>query len=321
MLHKKYFIEIKTASKKQFVDFMIRKRIMGMGVALVTPFTESGEVDYEALDRLVQSQLDGGTDFLCVLGTTAETPTLTTAEKREVRKRIIEKTAGRLPILLGMGGNCTRALVDEIRSEDLTGVDAILTVCPYYNKPSQEGLYRHYKAVAEATELPVYMYNVPGRTGVNLLPDTALRLARDCKNIAGVKEASGNLEQIKEIIDRAPEGFDVLSGDDGLVCDIIGMGGVGAITVFGNAYPAAFAEMTHLAMNGHADEAATLQARFADVCRLLFADGNPAGVKSLLARQGKMCNALRLPLVPASEKTDSAMQQAMTQLDAFLAQR
>lgn len=292
-----------------------------MGVALVTPFTESGEVDYCALDRLVQSQLDGGTDFLCVLGTTAETPTLTAIEKREVRKRIIEKTAGRLPILLGMGGNCTRALVDEIRNEDLAGVDAILSVCPYYNKPSQEGLYQHYKAVAEATELPVYMYNVPGRTGVNLLPDTALRLARDCKNIVGVKEASGNLEQIKEIIANAPEGFDVLSGDDGLVCDIIGMGGVGAITVFGNAYPAAFAEMTHLAMEKRTDEATALQERFDEMCRLLFADGNPAGVKSLLARQGKMCNVLRLPLVPASDRVDSAIGDAMMCLDTFLSQR
>lgn len=289
-----------------------------MGVALVTPFTQSGEVDYEALDNLVQSQLDGGTDFLCVCGTTAETPTLTLEEKRNIRKRIIERVAGRLPILLGMGGNCTHSLVQEIKNEDLTGVDAILTVAPYYNKPNQEGLYRHYKAVADATTLPVYLYNVPGRTGVNLLPDTVLRIAHDCSNVVGVKEASGNLTQIKEIIERAPEGFDVLSGDDGLICDIMQLGGVGAITVFGNAYPEPFTRMTHLAAEGKDEEARKLDAAFAEVCTLLFADGNPAGVKSLLAHQNKMGNNLRLPLAPARAEVDEAMRKSMEKLDAFL---
>lgn len=297
---------------------MMRKRLTGMGVALVTPFTQSGEVDYEALDNLVQSQLDGGTDFLCVCGTTAETPTLTLEEKRNIRKRIIERVAGRLPILLGMGGNCTHSLVQEIKNEDLTGVDAILTVAPYYNKPNQEGLYRHYKAVADATTLPVYLYNVPGRTGVNLLPDTVLRIAHDCSNVVGVKEASGNLTQIKEIIERAPEGFDVLSGDDGLICDIMQLGGVGAITVFGNAYPEPFTRMTHLAAEGKDEEARKLDAAFAEVCTLLFADGNPAGVKSLLAHQNKMGNNLRLPLAPARAEVDEAMRKAMEKLDAFL---
>lgn len=297
---------------------MMRKRLTGMGVALVTPFTESGEVDYVALDKLVQSQLDGGTDFLCVLGTTAETPTLTLEEKRNIRKRIIEKVAGRLPILLGMGGNCTNSLVNEIKSEDLNGVDAILSVTPYYNKPSQEGLYRHYKAIASATELPIYLYNVPGRTGVNMLPETVLRLANECSNIVGVKEASGKLEQIKDIIDNAPQGFDVLSGDDGLICDIVELGGVGAITVFGNAYPAAFTNMVHMVSEGKKNEARVLESAFSEVCSLLFADGNPAGIKSLLAHQGKMGNNLRLPLAPATAKVDEAMKEAMVKLDSFL---
>lgn len=289
-----------------------------MGVAVVTPFTETGDVDYEALDNLVQTLLDGGTDFLCVLGTTAETPTLNSEEKRNVRKRVIEKVAGRIPILLGMGGNCTNALVNEILDEDLTGVDAILSVTPYYNKPSQEGLYRHYRAIAAATDLPIYLYNVPGRTGVNMQPDTVIRLAQECPNIVGVKEASGNLQQIKEIIDRAPEGFDVLSGDDGLICDIVALGGVGAITVFGNAYPEAFTRMVHLAMQGKTAEAKELDRAFSDVCRLLFADGNPTGVKSLLAHQGKMCNNLRLPLAPARKEVDEAMLVAMNALDSYL---
>ena len=297
---------------------MMRKRMTGMGVALITPFKENGDVDYAALDNLVQTQLDGGTDFLCVLGTTAETPTLTLGEKRNIRQRIIKKVAGRIPILLGVGGNCTNNLIEEFKTEDFTGVDAILSVTPYYNKPSQHGLYSHYKAIASATSLPIYLYNVPGRTGVNLLPETVLRLANECPNIVGVKEASGNLEQIKNIIDNAPEGFDVLSGDDGLICDIMKLGGVGAITVFGNAYPKAFTDMLHYAADGNYEEACKLDNAFADVCRLLFADGNPAGVKSLLAHQGKIENNLRLPLVPARKEVDDAMKNAMTNLDKFL---
>ncbi len=300
---------------------MMRKRLIGMGVALVTPFTENGDVDYNALDNLVQTQLDEGTDFLCVLGTTAETPTLSATEKRNIRKRIIEKAGGRLPILLGMGGNCTASLVQELQDEDLSGVDAILSVTPYYNKPSQQGLYCHYKAIAAATNLPIYLYNVPGRTGVNILPDTVLRLAGECDNIVGIKEASGNLEQIKTIIDNAPQGFDVLSGDDGLICDIMQLGGVGAITVLGNAYPGPLTKMVHHVAQGRHSSAAELNNAFAPVCSLLFADGNPAGIKSLLAHQGKMGNNLRLPLVPARKQVDDDMQQVMKTLNSFLADR
>lgn len=298
---------------------MTRKRLTGMGVAMITPFTATGEVDYSALDSLVQTLMDEGADFLCVLGTTAETPTLTVEEKRNVRKRVIEKVAGRIPIILGMGSNCTQALINELLDEDLTGVDAILSVAPYYNKPNQEGIYRHYRAIASVTSLPIYLYNVPGRTGVNILPDTVIRLAQECPNIVGVKEASGNLAQIKEIIDRAPEGFDVLSGDDGLICDIMELGGVGAITVFGNAYPGPLTQMVHFAAEGNFGEARRLDAAFGEVCTLLFADGNPAGVKSLMAHQGKIGNNLRLPLAPARKDVDDAMLSAMQKLDAFLA--
>lgn len=298
---------------------MMRKRLTGMGVALITPFTDSGEVDYATLEKLVEMHLACGTDFLCVLGTTAETPTLTKEEKRNIRKCVINKVAGRIPILLGMGGNSTHALVDEIKSEDLTGVDAILSVVPYYNKPSQEGIYRHYKAVAEATELPIYLYNVPGRTGVNMLPETVARLANDCKNIVAVKEASGNLEQIKKIIDITPEDFDVLSGDDGLICDIIKLGGVGAITVFGNAYPKELTQMLHLLQEGNYAEADKLNTMFADVYRLLFADGNPGGVKSLMSYQKRISNNLRLPLVPVRSEVADAMLVAMNKLDQDLA--
>lgn len=297
---------------------MTRKRLTGMGVAMITPFTETGDIDYEALDCLVETLIAEGTDFLCVLGTTAETPTLTLEEKRNVRKRVIDKVAGRLPIIVGMGSNCTQALINELLDEDLTGVDAILSVAPYYNKPNQEGIYRHYRAIAAVTNLPIYLYNVPGRTGVNILPDTVIRLANECPNIVGVKEASGNIAQIKEIVERAPEGFDVLSGDDGLICDIMEVGGVGAITVFGNAYPGPLTQMVHLAAEGKIDEARKLDATFSEVCTLLFADGNPAGVKSLMAHQGKIGNNLRLPLAPACQEVDNAMLAAMRRLDSSL---
>ena len=217
---------------------MMQKKIAGAGVAIITPFTPAGEIDYPALEKLVQMHIDCGTDFLCVHGTTGETPTLTVEEKRESRKRIIEQVAGRLPIMLGLGGNNTQAVVNELRNEDLTGIDAILSIVPYYNKPNQEGMYQHFKAIAAATELPIYLYNVPGRTGVNMLPETTVRLAQECKNIVGLKAASGNLQQISHLIDIMPKGFSVLSGDDALTMDIMKLGGEGVISVFANAFPA-----------------------------------------------------------------------------------
>lgn len=289
----------------------MRKRLTGMGVALVTPFTENDEVDYSALENLVQMHIDAGTDFLCVLGTTAETPTLTVEEKREIRKRIIKQVDGRMPIMLGVGGNCTRAVVEELKNENLDGVDAILSVAPYYNRPSQEGIYRHYKAIAEATPLPVYMYNVPGRTGVNILPSTVVRVANDCPNIVGYKAASGDIEQIKELIATKPEHFDVFSGDDALTKDIMAVGGVGVISVFGNACPGKVLELVRAMQEGRHSDAARFNDNMKELFHLIFVDGNPSGVKALMNIQGKVKNLLRLPLVPAQEETCEKLKVAL----------
>jgi len=286
---------------------MIKKRLRGMGVALVTPFNEDGSVDYEALIRLVDYQLQNGTDFLCVLGTTAETPTLSKEEKEKVKRMVIERVNGRIPILLGVGSNNTQAVVESVKNDDMTGVDALLVVVPYYNKPSQEGIYQHYKAVAEATELPIVLYNVPGRTGVNMTSETTLRLARDFENIVAIKEASGNITQMDEIIKNKPEGFDVISGDDGITYPLIALGAVGVISVLGNAFPAEFSRMVRLAMQGNYAQAQVIHHRVTEMYSLLFVDGNPAGVKAMLSMMGMMKNTLRLPLVPAREITCDKM--------------
>lgn len=275
----------------------------GLGVALVTPFKGDGSVDYEALARLVDTQLAGGTDFLCVLGTTAETPTLTAEEQRQVCRTIMERNAGRLPILLGVGGNCTQAIVDRLSNDAMEGVDAILSVVPYYNKPTQTGMYAHFAAIAESTDLPIILYNVPGRTGVNMLPETTLRLAADFKNIVGIKEASGNLEQIEQIISNRPAGFKVFSGDDGITLPLIRSGADGVISVIGNAFAPEFAQLVHDAMRGDYAEAEAMDERLRQMYELLFLDGNPAGVKAVLHLRGMMENRLRLPLVPASDTT------------------
>ena len=289
----------------------MRKIFKGMGVALVTPFNEKGEVDYDALEALVQMHIENDTDFLCVQGTTAETPTLTMEEKREIRKRIVKQVDGRMPIMLGIGGNCTQNVINELQSEDLTGIDAILSVAPYYNKPSQEGVYRHYKAIASATELPIYMYNVPGRTGVNILPSTVVRVAKECRNIVGYKAASGNLAQVKELMATKPEGFDVFSGDDALTVDIMEAGGIGVISVLGNAYPNELAAIVRCMQEGKIGEARNLNDELRDLYHLIFVDGNPSGVKALMNIQGRLGNYLRLPLVPASDETYSRLQQAV----------
>ena len=282
---------------------MIETRLKGMGIALITPFKEDGSVDYDALLRLVDYQLENGTDFLCVLGTTAETPTLTKEEKEKVKRTIIDRVNGRLPILLGVGSNSTQAVVDSVKNDDMTGVDALLVVVPYYNKPSQEGIYQHYKAVAEATDLPIVLYNVPGRTGVNMTAETTLRLANDFENIVAIKEASGNIAQMDEIIKNKPEGFDVISGDDGITFPLITLGAVGVISVLGNAFPREFSRMTQLALEGDYVNALPIHHQFAEMCNLLFVDGNPAGVKAMLSIMGMVENKLRLPLVPARQIT------------------
>ena len=286
-----------------------------MGVALITPFKEDGSVDYEALLRLVDYQLQNGTDFLCVLGTTAETPTLSKEEKEKVKRTVIDRVNGRIPILLGVGSNSTLAVVDSVKNDDMTGVDALLVVVPYYNKPSQEGIYQHYKAVAEATELPIVLYNVPGRTGVNMTAETTLRLARDFENIVAIKEASGNITQMDDIIKNKPEDFDVISGDDGITFPLITLGAVGVISVIGNAFPREFSRMTRLALQGDYNNALTIHHKFTELFSLLFVDGNPAGVKAMLNMMGMIENKLRLPLVPTRITTYEKMRAVLDDLN------
>ena len=297
---------------------MVQKRLKGMGVALITPFNENGSVDYDALIKLVDYQLQNGTDFLCVLGTTAETPTLTEEEKREIKNRVIERVNGKLPILLGISNNCTQSVVNYVKNEDLNGVDALLASVPYYNKPSQEGIYQHYKAIAKATNLPIVLYNVPGRTGVNMTAETTLRLARDFENIVAVKEASGNITQMDDIIKNKPEGFDVISGDDGITFPLITLGAVGVISVIGNAFPKEFSRMTRLALKGDYSNALDIHHRFTELFNLLFVDGNPAGVKAMLNMMGMINNKLRLPLVPTRITTYERMRNILDKLNIKL---
>lgn len=270
----------------------------GLGIALITPFTTSGAVDYTALKKLVEYQLKNGADFFCILATTGETPTLTEDEKQKIKDLVVEVVAGRVPILIGCGGNNTMAIVEELHTRDFSGIDGVLSVCPYYNKPSQEGLYQHFKTIAAATDMPVVLYNVPGRTGVNMKAETTVRLARDCENIVAVKEASGSLEQIDEIIKNKPDTFDVISGDDALTFPMIACGAVGVISVIGNALPKEFSRMLRLEMNGEFEPARKIHHKFTDLFNLLFVDGNPAGVKAMLHEMGMIENVLRLPLVP-----------------------
>ena len=275
----------------------------GLGIALVTPFKNDSSVDYDALLSLVDYHIESGVDFLCILGTTAETPCLTREEKQTIKEKIVKHVKGRMPILMGCGGNCTATVVEEIKNTDWTGIDGILSVCPMYNKPSQEGLYQHFSAIAEVSPLPVVLYNVPGRTGVNLTADTTLRLAHDFKNIVAIKEASGKIDQIREILEKRPEGFDVLSGDDSLTLQVMMAGGVGIISVVGNAIPREFGRMVHLMQEGRMAEAKIINDELFEFYSLMFIDGNPSGVKSALNVLGKAENKLRLPLVPVTERT------------------
>lgn len=293
---------------------MIRRRLSGMGVALITPFNEDGSVDYDALIRLVEYQVQNGIDFLCVLGTTAETPTLTADEKKKIKQVVIERVNGRVPILLGIGSNCTQTVVDTLKNDDFTGVDAVLVSVPYYNKPSQEGIYQHYKAIVEATQLPIVLYNVPGRTGVNMTAATTLRLARDFQNIVAIKEASGDITQMDDIIKNKPENFDVISGDDGITFPLITLGAVGVISVIGNAFPREFSRMTRLALAGDYANALTIHHKFTELFKLLFVDGNPAGVKAMLNMMGMIKNRLRLPLVPTRITTFEEMRRILDEL-------
>ena len=292
---------------------IVMGNIKGMGIALITPFKADMSVDYEALLRLVEFQVSSGADFLAVLCTTAETPTLSAEERAKVRKMVIDQVRGRIPIVLGCGGNNTMAIVDELKNGDWRGVDAILSVVPYYNKPSQEGLFQHFTAIADASPVPVILYNVPGRVGVNMTAATTLRLATH-PNIIAIKEASGNFDQIDDIIKNKPENFTVLSGDDGITFPLITLGAEGVISVIGNAFPKEFSKMVRLAIEGDYASALTIHHRFKELFSLLFVDGNPAGVKAMLNAMGFCENVLRLPLVPTRITTFEKIQQILRQL-------
>ena len=273
----------------------------GLGVAMVTPFKTDGQIDFESLARIVENLIAGGVDHLCVLGTTAETPTLSESERLEVVKFVIKQVKGRIPMMVGCSSNCTAAVVEQIKNYQLDGIDAILSAVPFYNKPSQEGIYRHFAEIAKASAKPIILYNVPGRTGVNMTAQTTLRIAREFKNVIGIKEASGNMEQVKEIIAGAPEGFRVIIGDDSLAMEAIRNGAAGVISVIGNAVPKRFSELVHLTMQGKYAEAEQIQKQLAPLYGLLFKEGSPCGVKALMADRGLLENVMRLPLVPVSD--------------------
>ena len=293
---------------------MAQNKFRGLGVALVTPFCTDGSIDFDALYRLVEYQIKGGVDFLCIMGTTAETPTLSSEEKRLLKERIVERVAGRVPLLMGCGGNNTSAILNDLKNENWRGIDGILSVCPYYNKPSQEGLYQHFAAIAKASPLPVVLYNVPGRTGVNMTAETTLRLAREFENIVAIKEASGNITQMDDIIKDKPQHFDVISGDDGITFPLITLGAVGVISVIGNALPAEFSRMVRLALKGEYSTSLSIHHKFTELFKLLFVDGNPAGVKAMLSEMGLIQNVLRLPLVPTRLTTMEKISEIVKEL-------
>ena len=286
----------------------------GLGIALVIPFYADGSVDYTSLKRLVEYQLQNGADFMCILATTGETPCLNAEEKQNIKNLVVDIVNGRVPILMGCGGNNTAAVVEELKSADWSGIDGVLSVCPYYNKPSQEGLYQHFKAIAQASPLPVVLYNVPGRTGINMKAETTVRLADDCENIVAIKEASGSLEQVDEIIKNKPDRFDVISGDDALTFPMIASGAAGVISVIGNALPKEFSRMIRLEFKGEYEPARKIHHRFTELYSLLFVDGNPAGVKALLHEMGFIENELRLPLVPTRITTMQKMAAILKEL-------
>lgn len=297
---------------------MVHNKFKGLGVALVTPFTKEGKVDFVAFRRLLDYQLSNGVDFICILGTTAETPTLSAEERQQIKELAVERVNSQVPILMGCGGNNTAGIVEQIKTGDFDGIDGILSVCPYYNKPSQEGLYQHFKAIASAAEgrnLSVVLYNVPGRVGVNMTAETTLRLANECENVVAIKEASGNFTQIDDIIKNKPANFDVISGDDGITFPLITLGAVGVISVIGNALPKEFSRMVRLALNGDYQNALIIHHKFTELFKLLFVDGNPAGVKAMLNAMGLIENELRLPLVPSRISTMEKISSIIKELN------
>ena len=278
------------------------KRISGTGVALITPFNEDKTIDYPSLEKLINKVIEGGIDFLVVLGTTGEATSINQSEKNELINFIVKLNNKRLPLVLGLGGNNTNKLINEINNTDLSDFDAILSVTPYYNKPSQKGLYHHYAEISKSSPIPIILYNVPSRTGVNMSPEITIQLANDFKNIISIKEASGDINQIKYILKNKPKNFDVLSGDDGLTLEIIKNGGAGVISVIGQSNPVEFSSLVKFALNGKLSDAKLVHDKLYGLYHYLYSEGNPSGVKAFLSLQGVCKNYLRLPLVPISSK-------------------
>ena len=294
---------------------MERTIFKGLGVALVTPFMENGAIDFAAVAKIVDNLIAGGVDYILVLGTTGETPTLSTDERKALIRFVRDRVAGRVKLMVGVGGNCTHDVVKTLRTWDLRGYDAVLSVNPYYNKPNQEGLYQHFKAIAEASPLTVMLYNIPGRTGVNMAPETIARLATDCDNIIGVKEASGNLEQMEQIKAITPSDFLLISGDDGLTVEVVKRGGVGVISVLANAYPAETKEVVSLALDGNTEEAEQKLKALDGIISSLFEEGNPVGVKTALYLKGVCTNTMRLPLVSGSEALQAKLKSQIAEYE------
>ena len=288
--------------------------LIGTGVALITPFKIDFSVDTEALKTIVNYQIDNGIDYLVVLGTTAESATLSSDEKELVIKTIVETNNGRLPLVLGVGGNNTHKVVEELKNRDFSAFDAILSVSPYYNKPTQEGIYQHFKAVAEASPIPVILYNVPGRTASNMLPSTVIRLANDFQNIVGIKEAAGDIVQAMKLIQNKPKDFLIISGDDMITLPMILAGGAGVISVIAEGFPKKFSDMVRLGLNKRVDEAYKLHYLLADSIDMIFEQGNPAGIKEVFKMLGLSENTVRLPLVSVDENLSKRIENFVKNL-------
>ncbi len=289
--------------------------LQGTGVALVTPFHKQGTIDFTSLGRLIDHTIEGGVDYVVCLGTTSEYPTLSSQEQLAVVEFTIEKVENRVPIVLGMGGNDTRSLVDKIRQTDMSSIAAILSVAPYYNKPNQKGLYAHYKAIAEASNTPIILYNVPGRCGVNMTAETTLQLANDFSNIIGIKEASGNMAQCMEILANKPQGFTVVSGEDALVLPMIALGAQGVISVAANAYPNIMSELVTHSLKSNMKKARAVHEKLLPFSNAIFDEGNPTGIKAALEIMGICQNNLRLPLVKSSKQLYSKLQTIINNID------
>jgi 4-hydroxy-tetrahydrodipicolinate synthase len=291
--------------------------LKGTGVALVTPFNGSGSIDYESLTTLLEHVIAGGVEYLVAMGTTGESVALSKQEKKAVLNHIIEVNAGRLPLVVGIGGNNTASIIEDIRATNFENISAILSVSPYYNKPSQEGIFQHYKVIAEESPVPVILYNVPGRTGSNILPETTLRLAKECNNIVAIKEASGSIEQVMKILNQKEDEFIVISGDDALTLPMIACGAVGVISVVGNAYPKYFSDMVRLALNDDYSSARAIHYKLLKLIDCLFTEGNPCGIKAALNILGVCNEDVRLPLVKISSSLKSKIINCNNQIEEY----